>query len=865
MSIHGYVGNIITANPTAPTSTVASGVWTTEQQLIARAAGNWPFTIPTQQISRSLRFNSADSAYLNRTLGTSNRRTFTFSAWLKRSLLASTQCVFGNINYAGGGSTNQQFFLGFTGSDQLDMFHYNNGTQNQVTSTAVYRDPSAWYHIVGAVDTTQATSSNRLKIYVNGSQITTLTTATYPPQNTDTFINANLATGIGRQEGTGISGSYFFSGYQTEIYFIDGQALTPSSFGQINASTGVWEPLAYTGTYGTNGFYLNFSDNSNTTAATLGKDYSGNGNNWTPNNFSVTAGAGNDSLVDSPTPYGTDTGVGGEVRGNYCTLNPNAKYSGLTLSNGNLQVNQGVDVNSRACLSTISITSGKFYMEFTCDFRGAGANNGGIGWGLASPSIPWWQSGSASIGANGLGVNGNDGSLRYQGVGVVVSNYIAGTAGSVITNGDVMMLAYDADTGKVWMGKNGTWGNNGGTGNPATGANPGYTLASGTWIPGLDMGTDSGASQYTANFGQRAFAYTAPSGFKALCTTNLPTPTIGATSTTQANDYFNVVTYSGQATDKSVTGVGFQPDWVWIKRRDGADSHVLADSVRGSFGAGFYSLFSNLTNAESTSLQVETLDADGFTVDGDKSATNRAGQTYVAWNWNAGGSTVTNTSGTISAQVRASTTSGFSIVTYTGTGSNATVGHGLGVVPGMIIAKRRSATQNWGVAHSSLTGTQTLYLDLTQGVATGVWNGTPTSTVFNITTDGVVNTNGSTYVAYCFAPVAGYSAFGSYTGNGSTDGPFVYTGFRPRFVLWKNSTQGSQWILLDTARNTYNVSNAYLEPNTSDAENTGNTVFDMLSNGFKLRNSGGTDYNESANTYIYMAFAESPFKYALAR
>jgi len=846
MPIHGYPGNVITANPTAPTSSVATGVWTTEQQLIAVAAGNWPFTIPTQQISRSLRFNSADTAYLSRTLGTSNRRTFTFSAWLKRSLLASTQCVFGNINYAGGGSTNQQFFLGFTGSDQLDMFHYNNGTQNQVTSTAVYRDPSAWYHIVGAVDTTQATSSNRLKIYVNGSQITTLTTATYPTQNTDTFINANLATGIGRQEGTGISGSYFFSGYMTEIYFVDGQALTPSSFGRNNIDTGVWEPLAYTGTYGTNGFYLNFSDNSNTTAATLGKDYSGNGNNWTPNNFSVTAGAGNDSMVDSPTPYGTDTGAGGEVRGNYATLNPLdwGQGSDATFSDGNLR-HLVTNTTGRQTWSTLAIPdSGKWYFEATYDVLNSSQGQPVVAVSTLDKSI---------ITVFGLGVESTGGYL-YRYTSGAVSAY------TTVSAGDTFMFAIDRTGQKAWIGKNGTWL---GSGNPSAGTNPaeGSLVTAG---PYLVYNQDRNNSQTTFNFGQRAFAYTAPSGFKALCTTNLPTPTIGATSTTQADNYFGVSLYTGTGSQQSITGLEFQPDFFWSKGRSAANAHILINAVSGPTKF----LSSNNTDAEVTTTNgtLVSFNSNGVTLQADTNGyANFSGRTYVGWNWRASNAAgVTNTAGTITSTVSANTTSGFSIVTWTGTGVNATVGHGLGAVPGMIIAKRRSATQNWGVAHSALTGTQTLYLDLVQGAATGVWNGTPTSTVFNITTDGVVNASGSTYVAYCFAPVAGYSAFGGYTGNGSSDGPFIYTGFRPRFVMYKAASGSTfYWSIYDTARDPYNVPTKLLYPNTSNAEDSPYLYMDILSNGFKIRAVG--NLNENGSSYVYACFAENPFKYSLAR
>ena len=308
------------------------------------------------QISRSLRFNSADSAYLNRTpASTTNRQIWTWSGWVKRGKLG----VNGRVFQAREGSTGNQFFLRFNNTDTI--FVTGDSGSYTLETTQVFRDPSAWYHIVFACDTTQATSSNRFKLYVNGSQVTAFGTATYPSQNLNTTVNSAFPHGIGAET----SGpSEFYDGYITETYLIDGTQLTPSSFGETNAQTGVWQPKAYSGSYGTNGFYLNFSDNSNTTAATLGKDYSGNGNNWTPNNFSVTAGAGNDSLVDSPTSYGTDTGVGGTVRGNYCTLNPLYKNGAGTpaITNGNLDMLAGGTADSYFG-GTFSISSGKWYYE----------------------------------------------------------------------------------------------------------------------------------------------------------------------------------------------------------------------------------------------------------------------------------------------------------------------------------------------------------------------------------------------------------------------------------------------------------------------------------------------------------------------
>ena len=231
------------------------------------------------QISRSLRFNSADSAYLDRTPASSgNRKTWTWSGWVKKTVVGD-----GRYPLLFGAQNTTRDFLRFNG--EALQFVLNNGTSGNLITTAVYRDVSAWYHIVLAVDTTQATDTNRVKIYVNGVQVTAFSTTTYPAQNYDTFVNMNVAQRLGND--AGFSDGYY-NGYMTEVNFIDGQALTPSSFGETNAQTGVWQPKAYSGSYGTNGFYLNFSDNSNTTAATLGKDYSGNGNNWTPYNHIVT-------------------------------------------------------------------------------------------------------------------------------------------------------------------------------------------------------------------------------------------------------------------------------------------------------------------------------------------------------------------------------------------------------------------------------------------------------------------------------------------------------------------------------------------------------------------------------------------------
>lgn len=320
-----------------------------------------------------------------------------------------------------------------------------------------------------------------------------------------------------------------------------------------------------------------------------------------------------------------------------------------------------------------------------------------------------------------------------------------------------------------------------------------------------------------------------------------------------------------QSIVNTVNGVSFQPDWVWVKNRATTDFHILQDSVRGTGKE----LFSNSTGAEeSYANSLTSFNSNGFTL-GSRLPPNNTGSAYIAWQWNAGGSTVTNTSGSISAQVRANPTAGFSVVTYTGTGSAATVGHGLGVAPRMIIVKERNAAgDSWYVYHASLGATNNIFLDSTaaSSASATAWNSTaPTSTVFSLGTSPGVNQNTNTYVAYVFAAVAGYSAFGSYTGNGSADGPFVYLGFRPRFIMTKRTDSTSVWGMWDSGRSTYNASTARLQAESSAAElNQAATTIDILSNGFKPR-TADTDVNASGGTYIYACFGENPFKFANAR
>ena len=349
----------------------------------------------------------------------------------------------------------------------------------------------------------------------------------------------------------------------------------------------------------------------------------------------------------------------------------------------------------------------------------------------------------------------------------------------------------------------------------------------------------------------------------------MPTPTIPA-----GNLFMNATTYTGTSATQVITngaaGASFQPDLVWMKARNNANYHWLTNSVTGT---GEY-LSSNDTIAARTGVTdaLTSFNSNGFSLGVNTSdayvaaGVNYTGRTYVGWQWKAGGTAVTNTSGTISSQVSANTTSGFSVVTYTGSGSNGTVGHGLGVAPSMIIVKRRDAgSSGWSVYFTTLAAGYVLSLQSTGAQANSPTRFTttlPTSTVFSIGTDSDLNASAGTYVAYCWSEIAGFSKFGSYTGNGSADGPFVYTGFRPKFVMIKSTTTSVPWVMYDTSRDPYNVMTSNLYPNLANAEGVGITI-DFLSNGFKPRTSAG-DVNPSGNA-IYIAFAENPFKYANAR
>jgi hypothetical protein len=480
------------------------------------------------------------------------------------------------------------------------------------------------------------------------------------------------------------------------------------------------------------------------------------------------------------------------------------------------------------------MTSGKWYWEVNMGLKDAAAGQ----WyqvGIIAYAHPWPAT-------SGIGLL--NGGYAYYNDGQKGNNGAFSAYGATFASGDVLGVAFDADAGTLTFYKNGT----------SQGQAYSGIIGSVGYVPAFEFYRSAGTAQYMyPNFGQRPFAYTPPPGFKALCTANLPAVTIA-----NPRKHFDVHTRTGTGTTANITGKLLSPDLVWIKNRGAAGSSHIADSLRGVANQ----LFSDATLAEaSRPLSLTALNSDGYSLgNGSDGNVNTNTNTYVDWLWKANGAGVSNTDGSITSTVSANQVAGFSIVTFSGAGSAGTIGHGLGVTPGMLIFKSRDnvGTTGWNIWHKSLTSS-THYLTFTtaaQSNSASNFSGTWNSSVFGLTTTPL--TIGADLVAYCFAEIPGYSKIGSYTGNGSADGPFVWCGFRPKFILLKDvTTGGTSWITLDAVRDSFNVAQNYLAPNVTNAEGA-SSALDITASGFKLRASS-TPWNANNATHVFIAFAEHPF------
>ena len=784
------------------------------------SAGFYPHTI-----DQSLRFDAV--GYLTRNTGEAGNTTvYTTSFWVKRSGLTSHQYIFSAGPWNGG---NNFEGIRFVNDDTLRaILTVSNSTVANFTTNAKFRDVSAWYHIVWQ------RNGQAYKIYVNGTE-QTYSTSTFS-SNPNGYLTADTEQLISGR----LDHLQDLDGYLAEFHFVDGSALDPTSFGETK--DGVWISKAYSGSYGTTGFHLNFSDSSS-----IGADSSG-----LSHNFTVSGLVASDVVPDSPT-------------NNFATINANFPHRNLTLSKGNLK--HSTSTNNRGVVANFLLPkSGKWYWEHWSKSFNYPTDNEIHAVGINVPTVD--IDGSDRGGYNtGITLFSKNGEKNVEGTR---------TAYDSITGWDEnegCSVLFDADANTI------SWSVNGG----AFGST--VSVSDKDWIPYVGMGGGTSSEVGFFNFGQDGtfagettsggysdangigdFKWQPPSGALALCTSNLPDVTIGPGQTEQADDNFNIILYTGDAdNDVTVTNT-FAADWVWLKRRSGTDQHFVQDIVRG-FGAS-KSLSPSTNGAEAyngsfqSSQNIVTTSSSLRLVSGDF-AVNSA--TYVAWTWRAGGSASSNSNGTVTSQVSANTAAGFSICTFTGGSAGYTVGHGLLAAPEIIFTFNRTDTAgaNW-VFTTVIDGTID-YLPLND---TTVKNNdpfgmsAPTNDVFSLDNDYGMDT-GDNCVAYCFHSVSGYSKVSSYVGGGSNF-PFIYTGFRPRWLLIRETGNSNSWEIYDTARDPDNVASQRLFSNSDQQEATTNPSLDILSNGFKPRASN-TGINRSGGTYIYLAFAEAPQKFANAR
>ena len=788
-----------------------------EHQNIIGAAGAGG----TYQVDNSAMFNDGDTEHLTRDgFGQSptSSTVCTISVWVKRGTNFGSNSV---IIYGGDPSGSTAESLRFGTGDQLQFSQAS--SDYDLKTTQVFRDPHAWYHIV-AVLNTGAAETSRAALYVNGSQVTNFATANYPSSSYSTNFTANSSSVehvIGSNAAAG-NASQLFDGYIAELTFIDGQALTPTSFGEFDTN-GIWKPKDVTGlTFGNNGFYLDFE----TAGSDLGDDKSGRGTDFTNTN-SVT------QSNDSPTK-------------NFAVISPLAKHaSSNALTNGN-RILTSASNGWFGAAGSVGIRYGdKRYFEAKC------LTNTRIYFGLSRIDSRDLRSDGAVEGSGNYDYMWRTTSadeIYYQGSNQSVTI-------SAVSVNDIVSCTTETN-GTVKFYKNGTLVHTFST----------VLVAGDVYHPIFSVNGATSTEQVQANFGTGDVTQQ-ESGYTLLEATDLYTN--DPVTIADPSLYFQTAIYTTSTSAQDITFSGnsdLAPDWLWFKRRDNASDHFLFDKVRGVLKT----ISTNDTNAEVTSTgSLTAFGSDGFSLgdggsDNDINGTSSA--TFAAWGWAAGGTSgSSNGDGSITSTVSANPTSGFSIIRWTGTGANGTIGHGLGVQPSLFIIKNTATTNSWLIGSTLYAATSYLSFN-TDALATGdaaVFNSAhPTSSVINLGSN--VGTNGSSgsnnMIGYAFAEIKGYSEFGVYTGNGNADGPLVELGFRPAWIMFKNiSAAGYGWNIYDTVRETINPMQLAVAANSVPAEgNVATTKHDWLANGFKIKGTAG-EVNGNTNTIVYLAFAENPF------
>jgi len=720
-------------------------------------------------LSNSGAFALEDTDYLNRTPNVDgNKQTWTFSTWVKCSNFGSRKDLFASGYYIANSNQYDEQIVYNADNTISYFFKINSVTQGYVYSNIKVADSGKYQHVLVNRNGTS------VDIYINGIlDISVITPVTLADSQ---FNNSPQPHFLGKHI-PGISGGYY-NGYMSETIFIDGQALTPSDFGQTDGNS-FWVPKQYVGTYGTNGFHLDFTNNSD-----LGEDSSGNNNDFTNNGVTQS--------VDTPTK-------------NIAICDASDGSTTVAISESGKRV-KGVGANFGISPSSLAMTSGKYYMEVLVNALGNNASI--VGTGTHEPIIDGSNQNGLELGTVSLNLDSLSG---FRGI-FVDGTFVASMTATNVN--DIIGIALDVDNSEVTFYRNNIIIGSGSY--PISHATSNYYF----YVYGrINVGT----SDMTTRYSSTNWTYSAPTDFIELNSNNL----------------------------EDVDGLG-KPDLVWIKNRDATQDHYLYDTTRGIGN----SISSNTFDHEQTDVNsLLQFNKAGFYL-GSSSKVNTVNNSYVAWCWEKG------------------VTPGFDIIQYSGTGSVQNINHNLGTIPDMIIYKKinTATATNWAVYHKdTFTGSASYYLNLNtpnaRTLLVNMWNGTPpSSTQFTVGTDSTGNTIGTNnHIAYAFTSVEGFSKFDSYTGNGSTDGPFINLGFKPAFVMIKNLSVLNDWVILDNIKESNNPQALSNEPNTNVIDQVyGGGGYDLLSNGFKLREPG-TTINTLSNNYIYAAFAENPFKTTRAR